>query len=506
MKLRKSFAIVFCVLFSLAANAAERDEFFWLGEMNKATAVINSEEGLLDKAVTPKIARGIEEVITNGSKPGAKRPKKVIAFEPLLIKAAGMDVTMLHIGRSSQDMHATYRAAILRDEALELMVSLSNTMQSLLNLAEKNKNTIVPNYTNGVAAQPNSYAHYLLGLLSAFRRDAERIENFYDRLNYCAMGTTVLNGTSWPLNRERMAHNLGFKAPVENAYDAGQFKSNDDAVEFSSILTSIALHVGTFIQDLSVQYAQPRPWILLQEGGENTYVSSAMPQKRNPGLMIRTRTNASRVISDAQQAVWLAHNIIPVMSDARNVEDTSGRVKETLAMLSQVRRVIAALKINPERALEELNSDWTASQEVADVFMRDYKLPFRVGHHIASEIVSYAKANGIKPADFPYSEVKRIYAEVIKKEYPQGNPLCPMPESQFKDTLNPVKIIQNRKTTGGPQPAELNKNLASMEKSIQSQLNWAKGNVATISNALQKLDGDFQKILPKEEAKKTDRH
>ena len=177
----------------------------------------------------------------------------------------------------------------------------------------------------------------------------------------CAMGTTVLNGTSWPLNRERMAHYLGFKAPVENAYDAGQFKSNDDAVEFSSILTSIALHVGTFIQDLSVQYAQPRPWILLQEGGENTYVSSAMPQKRNPGLMIRTRTNASRVISDAQQAVWLAHNIIPGMSDARNVEDTSGRVKETLAMLSQVRRVIAALKINPERALEELNSDWTAS-------------------------------------------------------------------------------------------------------------------------------------------------
>ena len=77
-----------------------------------------------------------------------------------------------------------------------------------------------------------------------------------------------------------------------------------------------------------------------------------------------------------------------------------------------------------------------------------------------------------------------------------------MPESQFKDTLNPVKIIQNRKTTGGPQPAELNKNLASMEKSIQSQLNWAKDNVATISNALQKLDGDFQKILPKEEAKK----
>ena len=502
MKLSQSFSIVLCALITFAANATERDEFFWLGEVNKATAVINSGEGLLDKAVTPKIAKGIEDVILNGNKPGAKRPKKVIAFEPLLIKAAGIEVTMLHIGRSSQDMHATYRAAILRDEALELMVSLSDTMQALLSLAERNKTTIVPNYTNGVAAQPNSYAHYLLGFLSAFRRDAEKIENFYSRLNYCAMGTTVLNGTSWPLNRGKMAHYLGFKAPVENAYDAGQFKSNDDAVEFASILTSISLHVGTFIQDLSVQYAQPRPWILLQEGGENTYVSSAMPQKRNPGLMIRTRTNASRVISDAQQAVWLAHNIIPGMSDARNVQDSSRRVKETMTMLGQFRQVIAALKINPERALEELNLDWTASQEVADVFMRDYKLPFRVGHHIASEIVSYAKANGIKPCNFPYSEVKRIYEEVIKKEYPQGSPVCPMSETQFKDTLNPVKIIQNRKTTGGPQLTELDKSLANMEKSISSQIEWAKDNAAAISNALQRLDGDFQKILPRGDGKK----
>lgn len=85
------------------------------------------------------------------------------------------------------------------------------------------------------------------------------------------MGTTVLNGTSWPLNRQRMSDYLGFKAPVENAYDAGQFKSNDETVELASVLTSIALHVATFIEDLSVQYAQPRPWILLQEGGENTY-------------------------------------------------------------------------------------------------------------------------------------------------------------------------------------------------------------------------------------------
>ena len=497
MKFRKSVALFLGSLIALTAYSQDRDEFFWLGEMNKATTVINSDEGLLDKLVAPKIAQGIKDVIEEGNEPGKKRPKTVITFEPLLIKKAGMDVTMLHIGRSSQDMHATYRSAIMRDQSLELMVELSKTMQVLLNLAEKNRGTIVPNYTNGVAAQPNSYAHYLLGYLSAFNRDAQRIENLYERLNYCAMGTTVLNGTSWPLNRQRMSDYLGFKAPVENAYDAGQFKSNDESVELSSVLTSIALHVSTFIEDLSVQYSQPRPWILLQEGGENTYVSSAMPQKRNPGLMIRTRTSASRLIGDAQQAVWLAHNIIPGMSDARNVADNTKRVKETIDMLKQFTRVVQALRVNPKRALEELNLDWTASQEIADVFMRDYKIPFRVGHHIASQIVGYAKAHDIKPSDFPYAEVRRIYAEVIKKEYPQGNPVCPMPEAQFRDTLNPIKIVENRRTAGGPQPAELAKSLDSMQRKINAQETWARTNKENIDKALAKLDSDFNKLLKK---------
>ena len=96
------------------------------------------------------------------------------------------------------------------------------------------------------------------------------------------MGTTVLNGTSWPLDRERMARYLGFEALVDNAYDAAQISSMDQPVEAASIVASIALRTGNFVEDVMTQYAQSRPWILLEEGGGNTYVSSAMPQKRNP--------------------------------------------------------------------------------------------------------------------------------------------------------------------------------------------------------------------------------
>lgn len=493
----KLLPIVAVVCLSTAAMASDmkRDEFFWLGEMNKATCVINSEEGLLDSSVRQKVAHGIQTVIDKGNAPGGQRPSAVIKFEPLLIKEAGMDVTMLHIGRSSQDMHATYRSAILRDNTLRLSDALTQVMQTLSDIADQHRNTIVPNYTNGVAAQPNSYAHYLMGYLASFERDHEKLRQFYERLNWCSMGTTVLNGTSWPLNRKKMAQYLGFNGPVPNAYDASQMKSMDEPVEMAGIVTAIALRIGSFVEDVLVQYAQPSPWILLQEGGDNTYVSSAMPQKRNPGLLNNTRSAASRAIGSAQTVVMLAHNIIPGMSDPKAVGTNTKLVDDTIDALNKLNRVVKALRINPERALEELNSDWTASQEVADVLMRDYKLPFRVGHHVASGIVSWAKANNVKPTEFPYEQVKRIYAEVVTKEYPQGNTECPMSEALFRKTLDPVAIVANRKTEGGPQPKELDKAIKHMQKAVADQKLWTKTKREHIQASLDKLDGDFKKLL-----------
>lgn len=488
-------AIVMALPVLAADNGPLRDEFFWLNEMNKATTVINTDEGLLDKSMAAKIARGIQEVIEDGAKPGAKRSDAILRVEPLLIKKVGMDATRLHVGRSSQDMHATYRSAMIRDNLIVLMNELNETMAAIDELARRNVNTIVPNYTNGVAAQPNSYAHYLMGFQAAFARDAQRIREFYKRVNLCAMGTTVLNGTRWPLNRDRMASYLGFAGPVPDAYDAGQIKSMDEPVELAQIVTSIALHVGQYLQDISVQYAQPRPWILLEEGKGNTYASSAMPQKRNPGLMMYTRVEASKVVGKAHTVEILAHNITPGMPDPKDENFNDDLVKDTLNMLTRTQRVIKALKINPDRALEELNSDWTASQEIADIFVADYGLPFRVGHHVASGIVSWARAHNVKPLDFPYAEVQRIYTEVVSKEWPEGKKECPMPESVFRKALDPKAIVAHRRTAGGPQPAEMQKALARMSKTIAENRTWAQEKKKSIDNALGTLDADFQKLV-----------
>lgn len=476
-----------------AQSGPRRDEFFWLGEINKASAVINTDEGLLDRAVAPRIAAGLRTVLQAGEQPGGKRPTLVITFEPLLIEAAGVEATLLHAGRSSQDMLATVRAAIIRDEVLTLAEQLRKTTATMVALAEKHAGTIVPNYTNGVAAQPNSYGHYLLGHVAGLQRDAERLRQFYARLDRSPMGTTVLNGTSWPLNRPRMANYLGFAATVDNAYDAAQISATEIPVELGAVTTAIALHAGAYIQDVMVQYAQPRPWILLQEGGGNTYVSSAMPQKRNPGLLNDVRGQASNVVSLGIGRAIQAHNIPPGMNDAKNVGDNAAVVGGATRVLAGWDRILGALVVNPERALEELNSDWTASQEVADVLMRQYKLPFRVGHHFASEVVDYGKAHDIRPSDFPYQEARQIFATTLTEMKVAGGEL-PMSEAEFRAALDPVAIIRHRATAGGPQPAEMARMVAEAKQSLAEQDQWIKARRQRIDGALAGLDRDFARL------------
>jgi argininosuccinate lyase len=161
--------------------------------------------------------------------------------------------------------------------------------------------------------------------------------------------------------------------------------------------------------------------------------------------------------------------------------------------------VLKALVISPERALEELNSDWTASQELADELMLKHKLPFRIGHHFASEVVSYAKQNNIKPLDFPYSEAQRIYAEAVHgMDYPQQ---LPMTEEDFRAALDPIAIVKRRATAGGPQPAEMQRMLASAREDLAAQQTWIDEHRKTIDSALGQLDADFGKLLHEPEAK-----
>ena len=473
------------------AQTTKRDEFYWLSQMNKASLVINTEEGLLAKDKALLIAQGLEKVIANGNANKSQRPTLILNYEPLLIQASSQEATFLHAGRSSHDMHATYRSAILRDELLVLMEELLKSQKILLTLADKHSAVVVPNYTNGVAAQPNAYGHYLLGHAAGFERDAQKIRETYKRLNRSAMGTTVLNGTSWPLNRQRMAAYLGYPEIVMNAFDAAQVSSMEHPVEIGGLLIGISLHVGHMVEDIMTQYANAFPWIMLESGNGNTYASSAMPQKKNPGLLNDTRADASSVIAMSLAPMIRAHNITPGMGDPKSSRENSAMMSTAIDMLKKFNRMLSALRINKERALEELNTDWTASQEIADLLTRQYNVPFRISHHFASDLVDFAKSNGIKPTELKYNDAQMIYKRSFKNEGASAE--LPIQPDELKAALDPEKIIKQRRTEGGPQPAEMKKMLSEFNRIQVAHETWLKEQKNFIDASLKKLDDDFSK-------------
>ena len=471
------------------------DEFYWISQINKASVVSNSEEQLLDETTAKLAARGIVTVEQQAEADTSKRVKKYIAYEPMVIAATGPEVTILHAGRSSQDILSTMRVAILREQTIALCEALDAVIGKILALAEEHRDTVVPNYTNGVAAQPNSYAHYLLGFAAAFLRDRERLNQCLVRYNECPMGATVLNGTGWPLNRDTMAKLLGFDRPRLNAFDCTCETPVDFALEVSSVAASIGVHVGSMINDIMVQYAQSRPWIILQEGGENTYVSSAMPQKRNPGLMNNCRADASDVVAEMTAVLARSHNVVPGMVDGKSVAKNGRMCKAAVSMLERFLKVLNALRINPQRALEELNNDWTASQEIADRLMKDHGLPFRIGHHMASRMVSWARANNVKPLEFPYEQMQAIYKAEIEEEFPGVSSILPMTEEEFRDALNPVKILENRRTAGSARPSEVDAMIAEARQKAAALQQQTLGVEQKIQTALADLQAEFCAFL-----------
>ena len=503
--MRKIFLAVVTVLLVSQVGYAEvilnakqepRDNFFWLSQMNKATLVTSTQSGIISKENAKTYALAIKTVIENANKQGASRPNSVLKYEPLLIKEAGQDITKLHAGRSSQDMHAAYTVAIIRDYLLELATSLNKVNKTLLRLASENIDTIVPNYTNGVVALPNSLAHNLLAYYSAFQRDEERIRELYNRIDMSPLGSTVLNGTSWPLDRENLGKYLGFSKLVYNAYDATQIWTIDIPIESGAVIQGIAFHIGSIIEDIFLQYSQTIPWMILSEGAGTTFASTAMPQKRNPGAMITVRQEASDAITLGMSPLMRAHNLPYGFVDGEDAEPNSKMFIMILSATNKLNNVLNRLLINPERALAEVNSDWSSSQEIADLLMRKYDIPFRVGHHFASQLVTYGRSNGLTPLTFPYDVAQKIYKETMIKTYGDNakDTTFPIRADEFKATVDPSNIMLNRQTMGSSNPKELQIMIKQGNAEIKKQDAWINKSVNHINSSLERLDNDFIKL------------
>ena len=467
------------------------DQFYWVGKINRASAVMLGEEKIVAPDMARKLAGGVDRILVGAAQPGGKRPSDMLQIERLLSEVLGPDASLIHTGRSRQDMLATYRRAKLRNQVLDFSDALNELRESFVATAAKNVDTLIPAYTNGVQAQPISYAQYLLAYEASFARDAQRIHELYARLNRSAMGAGVLANSIWPLNRARMADLLGFDGFVENSFDATQVNPSDVAIEAAGIASSVAVRLSMIVEYIHAQYHQTRPWLYLGEGA--TYTSTAMPQKANPGLVMRIREGAADVIGMAHTITLRSHNVDAGMTDYKMPWAEIGFFPRAIKMVGEADVVMKALVVDPKRALEELEGDWTASMELAEFLQKDHGIPFRVGHGFSSAVVTYAKAHDIRPADFPYAKAVEIYGETIRKA---GLPDARLPfsDAEFHRVLSPEYMVKTRVGIGGPQPDEVKRMHAAARKTLDGDKAWMAATRKRLREADARLDDAFDKL------------
>lgn len=456
----------------------------WLDQINKASIVMLDETGLVTHAMAAKIARGIAQIIDAERKTPPTRSADYLDYEPRLIAVAGPDASRLHTGRSRQDIASAIARMNLRDGLLDEIDALLTCRDKLAALAEKHTETIIPAYTHGVQAQPTTLAHYLLAFAGALARETQRLTEAYARINQNPLGAAALATSSFKLDRARTAALLGFDGVIENAYDANHLAPVDCFLEVAGALAIAAVQLGMFAQDLHAQYAAPQPWLMLASG-ELTGVSSIMPQKRNPAALEQLHAQASIMLGEMQGVFLLAHNSRSGMFDYRMYDPLPAA--RPLLVFKLFGQVVDGLVVNRERALAEVNADYSTTTEIADALLQRADVAFRIGHHFASRLTDYGRSKGLTLHEIPYAEAARIYAA-------DTGQVLPLEESAYREIISAAYSVFGRRGTGGPQPAEVKRMLDDERAKVALARKWHGETRARLVRADAMLDQTFNQL------------
>ena len=475
----------------ITTSSDGHDAFHWIGEMNKASAVMLVEQGIVPGPLGRQIADAVVRVIEDGAAPGTDRPGNYMKVEALLVARGGADVTRVHSGRSRQDMVSTSQRLFLRDRILDALDSLGCLRVALLELAHRYREALVPAYTHNVQAQPTTFGHYLSAFLWALQRNADRTREAWARVNLSPLGAGALGTSSFPIDRPRLAQLLGFDGVLENSFDANHVSPLDMSVEVAGIAASGALTAGALIGDILGQYRQTSPWIIVREGAL-TGTSTMMPQKRNPTVLLAARHQASSVLAEAQGCLIVGHNIGTGLLEHRGNE-IIGTVHALAKLYVMLAATAKGLVLDTLRAREEVEADYSTTTELADVLQREADVPFRVGHHYASELVNYGRSLGLRPAEVPFAEAVRIYAETAGS-LGIADPSLPLTEARFRESLSADAMIAASRGLGGPQRGEVKRMLGELGNRVQADQSWLEERRRALKEASANLDEAFGRL------------
>ena len=315
----------------------------------------------------------------------------------------------LHTGRSRNDQVATDIRLYLRQATDELIVLLKALQTSLIAVAADHVDTIMPGFTHLQVAQPVSFAHHLLAYVEMFARDQQRFFDGRKRINQLPLGAAALAGTSYPIDRERVAQTLGFEGVCENSLDA--VSDRDFAIEFVASASLVMTHISRLSEEL-VLWMSPRVGFIDLPDRYCTG-SSIMPQKKNPDVPELARGKTGRVTGHLVALLTLMKGQ-PLAYNKDNQEDkeplfdTVRTLSDTLTLFADM---VLGIRVNKERMRLAAAEGFSTATDLADYLVRK-GLAFRDAHEAVALAVKHAAGLGCDLADLTLADLQTFNSKI----------------------------------------------------------------------------------------------
>lgn len=370
--------------------------------------------------------------------------------EQMLIDRIGEVGKKLHTARSRNDQVALDVRMYLRDEIDATIALLAELTGTLLDLAERHTGTVLPGYTHLQRAQPVTLAHHLLAYCQMFTRDMDRLRDCRRRVNVMPLGAGALAGTTFPLDREWVARELGFDAVTENSLDA--VSDRDFAVEFCAAASLIMVHLSRFCEEIILWSTAEFGFIELDDAYSTG--SSMMPQKKNPDVAELIRGKSGRVFGDLAalltmlKGLPLAYNK-DMQEDKEALFDAVDTVKKCLQTF---RPMVATMRVREENMARAARGGFTNATDLAD-YLVQRGVPFRQAHEIVGRAVAYCL------------EHNKSLEELTPEEYRRFSPVI---EEGVYRAIDIARCVEGRAVTGGPAPEAVREAIRSAREKLKA--------------------------------------
>jgi argininosuccinate lyase len=355
----------------------------------------------------------------------------------------------LRTGRSRNDLVATEMRLYLKDAALELQRALADMLVALIMQAQRNIQVVLPGYTHLQPAQPILFSHYLLAFFEMFARDVTRLEECRNHADELPMGAGALAGTTFAINRERLARELGFARVARNSVDVTC--DRDGVAELLFACTLCMVHLSRWAEDRII-YSSPA-FGYLELSDTYSTGSSLMPQKKNPDSLELIRGRAGTLLGKLTGMLAVMKSL-PLAYNRDLQEDKAALftgVDTTLEALIIAGRVAATMRIHPERMQAMTQLGFLTATDLADELVRR-AVPFAEAHEQVGKLVRYCATEGKTFQDLSVEEARRF---------------VPAWDSKLQAVaISPERSVARRDVTGGTAPKQVKRQIALAEKLV----------------------------------------